>query len=203
MIIPFPHFSVHLVLTPVSITYIQRPAFRPGLPGPPTDAKNKEKLQSFQYPFCGKKGWSLPPTSGTRDIYRIEEVITPALQIFYRMKTVQPKECGEVTGSNRRRRNMAVTNGDVIACSFCYRFIETEYGYMPLGYNASTPAGPRPDGLGAKWNVPTDIIFPYWVPVHLSNSAAGGKRQPNCPSKHTQEDAKVFVQEEQFHFVCQ
>eukprot|EP00808_Paulinella_micropora_P029519 g69706.t1 len=94
--------------------------------------------------------------------------------------------------NNGRRRNMA---DDLRACSRCYRFMETPYGYMPLALNASAPEGSGPKGFVEKWNTPVDIIFPYWVPEDRTNSTNGGTRRIQCPKQYVTQDAsnRVFL----------
>eukprot|EP00808_Paulinella_micropora_P016924 g68558.t1 len=151
---------------------------------PKSDATNNDLLQSFQCPFCANTGFYLPPTTDSafgRNVYLIRQFITPALKIYYTMELTSTISCLSPPAPGRRR-NMAQT--DLLACSQCYAFTPTPYGYMALGYNESAPAAPLPEGLYAKWNIPVDIIIPYWIPLNLSNSSQGGNRQAQCPSRY-------------------
>eukprot|EP00808_Paulinella_micropora_P021057 g6842.t1 len=158
---------------------------------PASDATNNALLQSFLCPFCGKegKGWWNPTDKS--ELYAIDELISGGNQIYYKMTLRSWRVCMPQP-NNGRRRNMAE---DLIACSKCYRFMETPYGYMPLKFNASAPEGPGPNGFVEKWNTPVDIIFPYWVPVDPTNKTYGGTRQIQCPKQYVTQDAsnKVFL----------
>eukprot|EP00808_Paulinella_micropora_P008731 g47313.t1 len=158
---------------------------------PTSDATNNALLQSFLCPFCGKegKGWWNPTDKS--ELYAIDELISGGNQIYYKMTLRSWRVCMPQP-NNGRRRNMAE---DLIACSKCYRFMETPYGYMPLKFNASAPEGPGPNGFVEKWNTPVDIIFPYWVPVDPTNKTYGGTRQIQCPKQYVTQDAsnKVFL----------
>eukprot|EP00808_Paulinella_micropora_P009774 g57025.t1 len=166
---------------------------------PASDATNNALLQSFQCPFCGNgNGWWLPPVRAgfTRDVYLLTEWISGGNQIYYTMKQTDYRICPEqktFTAGNGRRRSMAGPTDELVACSRCYRFMETPYGYMPLRFNASAPEGPPPEGFVAKWNTPVDIIFPYWVPVDPTNNTYGGTREPQCPKQYATQDASNKV----------
>eukprot|EP00808_Paulinella_micropora_P012821 g3352.t1 len=165
---------------------------------PASDATNNVLLQSFQCPFCGNgNGWWLPPVRAgfTRDVYLLREWISGGGQIYFTMKQTDVRTCSQVTTGNGRRRSMAGPTDELVACERCYRFMETPYGYMPLRFNASAPEGPPPEGSAAKWNIPVDIIFPYWVPVDPTNNTYGGTREPQCPKQYATQDAsnKVFL----------
>eukprot|EP00808_Paulinella_micropora_P013126 g62702.t1 len=188
----------------------------PTMPIPYTEATNQSLLGNFDCPYCQTVTVSATPwwwngmtanpdqtNGGVKSLWIIQRWLARgSLKQYYTMRKFEISDgfffpiCVEPLQPSGRRvmtANEDTAEADMVLCTQCYALRREQYGLRFWGGsldNVPANAGPGFDYSSINFfNVPTNVLLPFWVPLNTQDRNAGGTVYGKCPGVYSSDIA--------------